>query len=87
LIVEPGGIAEAMSNCRRARRATLLSVVPEKIELQSPELLSGKSSAIVLSILGFIVVVAAKLAGTTSVKTSNILDTKINDIHSLFFIT
>jgi hypothetical protein len=57
----PGGRFPAMSNCISARRASPLSVFPEKIESHSPELLSGSSSATVLSMVGVMFAVAANV--------------------------
>jgi hypothetical protein len=49
----------AMSNRSSARRAAGASVFPEMIESHAPELLSGKSSATVLSMIGVMFAVAA----------------------------
>ncbi len=67
LMVEPGGILDR-SNRSSARRAvpTPWSVVPEKTESQTPELLSGSSCARVLSALGSMVAVAARAVAVSS---------------------
>ena len=67
LMIETGGTEPAMSNRSSARRAKLLSVLPAKTEPQAPELLSGKSSAMVLSITESITAVAACVAETPTV--------------------